>query len=77
MSYLLCLFQQCLPKFSLFENDEDEAGPALFENIKDDIAFKKKVFKKQMDLKAEMRNRETVRQDQKARIQRMGGNTKH
>lgn len=77
MSYLLCLFQQCLPKFSLFKNDEDEAEPSLFENIKDDIAFETKIFKKQMVLKAEMRKRETARQDQKARIQRMEGNSKH
>ena len=70
MSFLLtmCLGKLCVPKLSLFDDEDDAATPSLYENVKNDIAFKMKVAKKEHELKVEMAERERARQKQRDKL---------
>ena len=70
MSFLLtmCLGKLCVPKLTLFDDEDDSATPSLYENIKNDIAFKMKVVNKERTLKAEMAERERARQKRRDKL---------
>ena len=71
MSCLLtmCLGKLFMPKFNFLEDEEDDtATPSLYENVKNDIAFKVKVAKKERELKAEMAERNRARQKRRDKL---------
>lgn len=72
MSCLLsmCIGKWCIPKIPFFEDDEEET-PSLYEDVKQTASFKLRMVKKERMLKAEMKQREILRQKQRDKLNKM------
>lgn len=72
MSCLLsmCIGKWCIPKIPFVE-DETEETPSLYEDVMQTTSFKLKMLKKERKLKAEMKQREILRQKQRDKLNKM------